>query len=87
MKQTPIAMTLVLLLPMMATAQTFTEDFSDPATFAERWLSVDGTAVQGPDGTPTGEYLAGGPGIVDLEDSALVQRTAGPVPLGDVSVG
>ena len=86
MKHTTIALTLVLQLPIMASGQTFTEDFSDPATFAERWTSADGTVILGPDGMPTGELREGGPGIVGVENGALVQRTTGPIPLGDPNV-
>ena len=43
-KKTTCTFTLTILFPFVTHAQTFTEDFSDPSAFAERWISADGTS-------------------------------------------
>ncbi len=89
MKKIGCAIIHVILLPVIVQAQTFTDDFSDPASFASNWVVLDssyvldesGNPVLGPDGQPT--FREWGPGIVSLDSGALNMMTSNPVPLAD----
>ena len=67
------AITLALLLPIAARAQTFTEDFSDPNAFAEAWFPI---GLGDPE-----DLLPWQPGILDISEGNLRTQTTNPVPL------